>query len=154
MLARRNVLVGQINSFLCNFSKVDVSVKNTLFRVYCSSNYGSELWDLTNRRIEDYCVAWRKGLCKLWKLPYEVWILPLFRTLYRTMMSFAVELWTFYTLVYIAIQILFNQLFSTVFLMGWTLIGRKVAHCSAHFNLSIGCIGVSKLRSHECLDIC
>jgi hypothetical protein len=26
---------------------------------------------LTNRRIEDYCVAWRKGLRKLWKLPYE-----------------------------------------------------------------------------------
>ena len=33
-------------------------------------------------------------------------------------------------------------------------IGRNVAQCSAHFNLSIGCIGVSKLRSRECLDIC
>ena len=48
-------------------------------------------------------------------------IMPLFRTLYRSMMSFAVELWTLYTLVHIAIQILFNQLFSTVFLLGWTL---------------------------------
>ena len=27
-------------------------------------------------------------------------------------------------------------------------------HCSAHFNLSIGCIGVSKLCSCDCLDIC
>ena len=33
-------------------------------------------------------------------------------------------------------------------------IGRNVAHCSAHFNLSIGYIGVSKLRSRECLVIC
>ena len=31
-------------------------------------------------------------------------------------------------------------------------IGRNVAHCSAHFNLSIGCIG-SKLRSRECFVI-
>ena len=31
---------------------------------------------------------------------------------------------------------------------------RNVAHCSAHFNLSIGCIGVGKLRSRKCLDIC
>jgi hypothetical protein len=33
-------------------------------------------------------------------------------------------------------------------------IGRNVAHCSAHFNFSIGCIGVSKLSSCKCLEIC
>ena len=71
MLARRNSFIGQTNTFLCNFSKVDVSVRNMLFKSYCSSHYGAELWDLTNRKIEDYCIAWRKGLRKVWKLPYD-----------------------------------------------------------------------------------
>jgi len=42
-----------------------------LFKSYCSSHYGSELWDISNRKIEDYCIAWRKGLCKVWNLPYD-----------------------------------------------------------------------------------
>ena len=33
-------------------------------------------------------------------------------------------------------------------------IGRNVAHCSAHFNFSSGCFGVSKLSSCKCLEIC
>ena len=57
ILARRNSFIGQTNTFLCNFSKVDVSVRNMLFKSYCSSHYGAELWDLTNRKIEDYCIA-------------------------------------------------------------------------------------------------
>jgi hypothetical protein len=65
ILARRNIFVGQTNTFIYNFSKVDVSVRNILFKSYCSSHYGSELWDLTNRKIEDYCIAWRKVLRKV-----------------------------------------------------------------------------------------
>jgi len=38
---------------------------------YCSSHYGSELWELTNLRIKNYGVAWRKGLRKIWKLLYD-----------------------------------------------------------------------------------
>jgi len=33
-------------------------------------------------------------------------------------------------------------------------IRRNVAHCSAHFNLNIGCIGISKLSCSECFEIC
>jgi hypothetical protein len=54
-----------------NFSKVDAFVRNMLFKSYCSSHYGAELWDLTNRKIADYCIAWQKGLCKVWRLPYD-----------------------------------------------------------------------------------
>jgi hypothetical protein len=31
--------------------------------------FGCELWSLTNRRIEDLCVAWRKSLRAVWRLP-------------------------------------------------------------------------------------
>ena len=67
--------------------------------------------------------------------------MPLFRTLYRSMMSFAVQL-----------SINCSQRFISAGMN--SPIGWNVAHCSAHFNLSIGCIGVSKLCSCECLEIC
>ena len=48
ILARRNIFVGQTITFVCNFSKVDVSVRKIVFKSYCSSHYGAELWDLAN----------------------------------------------------------------------------------------------------------
>jgi hypothetical protein len=71
IMARRNRFIGQTNNLLCNFSKVDAFVRNMLFKSYCSSHNGAELWDLTNRKIADYCIAWRKGLRKVWRLPYD-----------------------------------------------------------------------------------
>jgi hypothetical protein len=72
ILAQSNRFVGQTNNLLCNFSKIDVSVRNRLFKSYCSSHCGAELWDLTNRKIEDYCVAWWKGLRNgILQLPYD-----------------------------------------------------------------------------------
>ena len=32
--------------------------------------YGSELWDLGNPSVQDFCIAWRKGLRRVWDLPY------------------------------------------------------------------------------------
>jgi len=61
-LARRNSFIGQANSFFCNFPMLDVETKNGLFKVYCSSHYGSELWNLTNNNLNAYCIAWRKSL--------------------------------------------------------------------------------------------
>jgi hypothetical protein len=66
--AHRNKFIGQANMFLCNFSKINVSVPNTLFKIHGSSHYGAELWDLTNCKIEDYCIAWRIGLRRVWTL--------------------------------------------------------------------------------------
>src|SRR5664279_4453860 len=50
---------------------LNIETKNLLFKVYCSSHYGSELWNLTNNKLEDYCIAWRKGLRKIWSLPHD-----------------------------------------------------------------------------------
>ena len=71
ILARSTSFIGQANSFFCNFPMLDVETKNSLFKVYCSSHYGSELWNLTNNNLEDYCIAWRKSLRRLWSLPYN-----------------------------------------------------------------------------------
>jgi hypothetical protein len=69
IVSRRNSLVGQVNNFLCYFSKLDVSLRNRLFKVYCSSFYGCEIWDLYNNKIDELCIAWRKGVRRVWALP-------------------------------------------------------------------------------------
>jgi len=89
------------------------------YSVYWSSHYGSQLWEITNLRIEDHCVVWRKGLREIWKLP--------------DCDSNCVG------------SIVLNGISAGMN----SLIGRNVIHCSAHFNLRIECIGVSKLHEQQ-----
>ena len=68
---RRNCFIGQTNSFLCIFNKIDLIVKLKLYKSYCSSIYGCELWSLGNNNIEVFCIAWRKALRRILRLPYN-----------------------------------------------------------------------------------
>jgi len=65
----KNRLIGNANRVLCHFGKLDSVIKNRLFKAYCSSFYGCEIWDLNNMMIESLCVAWRKGARRVWLLP-------------------------------------------------------------------------------------
>jgi len=69
VLKRRNDFIGQVNNMLCYFRKLTSCVKNKLFKSYCTSLYGCELWLLSTGEIDDLCVAWRKGLRRVWELP-------------------------------------------------------------------------------------
>ena len=46
IMQRRNIMAGQINNVLCYFDKLDSFVKLKLLISYCSSLYGSVLWDI------------------------------------------------------------------------------------------------------------
>ena len=58
---KHNTLCGQINNVICYFANLDGVTKLKLFNTYCSSFYGSVLWDLESRAIQDVCIAWHKG---------------------------------------------------------------------------------------------
>jgi len=62
---RRQSLIGQFNTVLCRFGRLDPTVKNRIFQAYCSSHYGSELWNLDCDKITEYCSTWRKGLRRI-----------------------------------------------------------------------------------------
>jgi len=70
ILVFHNILIWQANSFFSTFPVLDVETKNSLFKLHCTSYNGSELWNLTNNNLENYCVAWRKCLRRLWSLPH------------------------------------------------------------------------------------
>ena len=97
IMNRRNCLVAQINTVLCYFGKLPALTKLKLMKAYCSSLYGCELWDLSNGCINNVCVTWRKGLRRVWSLPYNTHThllpalcndLPLFDFLCKRVMSF------------------------------------------------------------------
>jgi len=70
---RRCNCIGQANSvcILCYFGKLDSVTKRKLSRTYCSSMYGCELWSLDESRVNDFCIAWWKGLRRIWSVPYN-----------------------------------------------------------------------------------
>ena len=51
---------------LCYFKNCDPFVKIKLLHHYCYDFYGSNLWNLAHNNIEDICIAWRKGLRRIW----------------------------------------------------------------------------------------
>lgn len=66
---RRGSMIAQTNKILCCFANTDSVVKDRLFKAYCTSYYGCELWDMGNNKMEDFCKTWRKGLRKVWNIP-------------------------------------------------------------------------------------
>ena len=79
IINRRNSFIGQSNNILCYFNKLDMLVKIKLFKSYCTSLYGCELWALNNNLVEEFCIAWRKALRRVLGLPYNCYsyLLPL-----------------------------------------------------------------------------
>ena len=71
IIRRKGAMIGQINNLLCRFPLVDSYVKNILFKYYCNSHFSCQLWDLCCPGLADYCSSWRKGLRRVWSLPYN-----------------------------------------------------------------------------------
>ena len=71
ILNRRNSLCGQINEVLCYFSGLGPVIKLRILKAYCSSYYGCELWDISCKAIDDFCIMWRKGLKRVRGLPRD-----------------------------------------------------------------------------------
>ena len=57
---------------LCYFGKLGHVAKQSLMFSFCTNFYGSELWDLGNPSVQDFSIAWRKELMRVWGLPYTM----------------------------------------------------------------------------------
>ena len=67
---KANDLVKRINSLLVNFRHLSREAVTKLFDTQCVF-HGSQQWDLTdNKAIESIHVKWRKGVRRLWNLPW------------------------------------------------------------------------------------
>ena len=55
--------------FMSKFDGCNTTVRNKLFHQYCSSMYGSQLWDLTNKNVENMCIQWRNAHRRVLSVP-------------------------------------------------------------------------------------
>jgi len=65
VLQRRCNFTGQANNFCSRHWMCTIKIK--LFKSYCSSNYGSELWSLEEDALQwaNFCCKWRTALRRL-----------------------------------------------------------------------------------------
>lgn len=54
IIHRKHSLCGQMNDVLCYFGKRQSTVKLQLMKIYCTSVYGSVLWDLGHPAISAF----------------------------------------------------------------------------------------------------
>jgi hypothetical protein len=66
-----NDLYISCNRISSEFSCIDIDTRYFLFKTYCHSFYGSQLFDYSSDYIEDLFIAWRKCIRKILGLPYR-----------------------------------------------------------------------------------
>ena len=57
------------NAVLSDFRGIRGELRENIMRSYCSSFYGSQLWDLSNKHIEQLHKSWRKSIRKALNIP-------------------------------------------------------------------------------------
>ena len=68
---KKSILIGNVNKFIGNYSTLKNCSKRKLFQSYCTSFYGSELWSLSSKGLEECCIAWRKGATRIFNMSYQ-----------------------------------------------------------------------------------
>ena len=66
-----NNLYKNTNILMSQFSSADAETKYKLFKSYCMSVYGSQLWDYSKNICNKFFTAWRKCIRRLLGLPYN-----------------------------------------------------------------------------------
>ena len=68
MLKRIYDFIRRVNILYAKFKFISSSTRYSLFKSYCMSLYGCQLWDLDSKHMELFYVAWRKCVRRIFKL--------------------------------------------------------------------------------------
>ena len=60
----------EVNMVMSQFKHIYPTTRYSLFKTYCMSLYGCQLWNFSGKDVELFYTAWRKAIRYLWKLPY------------------------------------------------------------------------------------
>ena len=61
----------KFNLLLAQFSNVNVDIKYKLFKSFCMSVYGAQLWNFESTVCNRFYIAWRKCVKRLFRLPHR-----------------------------------------------------------------------------------
>ena len=55
---KKSMFIGYVNKLRSNFGKMQPSVLANLFKAYCCSFYGSQLWKFNSSGFDKICKSW------------------------------------------------------------------------------------------------
>jgi len=75
--AKRCAFNGSVNKLIGVYAGLQRDILCKLFKSYCCSFYGSELWNISSSGFKSCCVQWNKAVRKIFNLPYRThtWLL-------------------------------------------------------------------------------
>ena len=68
---KKSMFIGYVNKLTSNFRHLQTHVLITLFKAYCCSFYGSQLWKFNSVGIDKCCKSWNIAVRTLLGLPYN-----------------------------------------------------------------------------------
>ena len=120
IICKQNDFTFQFNYFTSRFRNVSISLKIHLFKNFCYSFFGSQLWDLQHRSISQFDILWRKAVRRLWHIPYTTHcnLIPVFAFGKNFVLLFITDLLISRVIVLVVIKYILN-------LLRFLLLGRK-----------------------------
>ena len=61
-------MFNRLNLLLRQFCKADCDLKYYLFKVYCMSVYGSQLWNFESKHVKYFYTGWRKAIRRIYNV--------------------------------------------------------------------------------------
>jgi len=62
-------MFSKLNLLLRQFIKADCDLKYHLYKLYCLSVYGCQLWDFESPKVSAFFISWRKSVRRIYCLP-------------------------------------------------------------------------------------
>ena len=56
---------------MVHFSKAFPDIRYKLFKTFCVSLYGCQLWDLSSKEVQSFYTSWRKAVRYIWRIPHR-----------------------------------------------------------------------------------
>ena len=74
---KRSILTGRVNKLCVNSGCLQMSVLVRLFKTYCCTFYGSQMWQIKSQSINSVCTSWNKSVRRILNLPHDAhtWLL-------------------------------------------------------------------------------
>ena len=68
---KKYIFIGQVNRLCANFDCLKFLVLVRLFKTYCCTFYGSQMWQINSQYINSVCISWNKGVRRILNLPHD-----------------------------------------------------------------------------------
>jgi hypothetical protein len=63
---KKSCFYGSVNKTLALFGTLPSELVESLFHTYCTSFFGSQLWNLNNNSLQELYIAWQKSVRRIW----------------------------------------------------------------------------------------